>query len=391
MTQRSGDAIVHKGKLLEDDISICVSPFKHSTYELASDNIKKVKSSVACAMKSELFSDKPQEMGHLFHAKASLYPTPTYYSDTEEMQGDNFISYDLCTGWANLPADILSKILEYLPNSSRRVLRATCHSWNKAVGSTFKYVKPDSVKNQDFVCRFPNVRTLDMSSADTEMVCHGDNSVELVSGVDDEDLESIPQLQHLSVLYLTNCAALQGPFLEYASQLSHLKLLDLSGCSSLKNEYFMYFIPRFTRLQSLSLVGCRGLDDCAVEVAIDSLHYLTRFAVPPATTDAGLHFLVRSKSLRRVGFRCCHNITPQGLKIFLHMSPNIERVVVSKCEKISSSTLNRNKESINEFDSKGSDKTYDQNRENECFLQNGSSSMRRRSLNMELMMEYFYN
>jgi len=376
MSGRPVDGMVGTGALLDDDLNAFLSPCKQYVWaedETAEDTMQ---TSLSCAFQSKITSGKWHRL-----------PYQSSVSNTTEMQGDNFMSYESCTGWADLPADVLSKIMEYLPNSSHRVLRATCCGWSKAIGSGYKYLKPDSVKSQGFVRRFPSLRTLDVSSADTKVVCNWDNSMELVSDVEDDDLEFIPHLQRLSMVYLTNCVGLNGLFMEYASQLSHLKLLDLSGCSSLKNEYFIYFIPRFTRLESISLVGCEDLDDCAIEAAVDSLRHLTRFAVPPSTTDAGLHFLVRSKSLRRIGFRCCDNITPEGLKIFLHMSPDIERVVVSKCRKISSSTLNGNSGGIHEFDSKSSDRTYDQTEQNNCFFKN----MRRRSLNMELMMEYFYN
>lgn len=308
----------------------------------------------------------------------------------KEMQGDNFESYnkyETCTGWENIPADIMTAVLKFLPTSSYRVIRATCHGWNKAIGSTIKYLKPDSLQNEDFTLRFPNVHTLDASCADTEVICSG-SQVDLVSQVNDQNLSSIAHLQQLSVLYLTNCIQLQGSFLQYAGMIPRLRLLDLSGCSSLKNEYFIHFIPRCRRLESISLVGCEELDDTAVEAAISSLNFLTRFAVPPGTTDIGLGFLARSKSLRRLGFRSCHNITPQGLKLFLHKMPSIERVVVSKCHQITSTTLNRNISDLDHLNPGDGEGKYDlQNEQSDQFLQ----KLRRRSLNMELMMEYFYN
>lgn len=395
MTSRPRKSLVQNDVVVESDFDTYVSPFKLNNWATSSCNGNS-KSSLHLALRSELFAGTAERMSSpsLYRrvGSASIISGTKYPNEASgnEMQGDNFDSYDsseISPMWANLPVDIMSKVLEYLPISSHRVIRATCRGWNKAVGSTFVYLKPESVKNPNYAYHFPNLHTLDLSSADTEMICHWDNQFELVSGVKDEDLASIPHIRQLSALYLSNCSGLRGPFLDYASQLLHLKVLDLSGCSSMTNEYFIHFIPKFRKLESISLVGCEKLDDGSVEVVVDSLRHLRRFAVPPGTTDAGLHFLVRSKSLRRVGFRCCDNITPQGLKILLHMLPHIERVVVSKCRQISSSTLNRNIGSIGQLDATSRDTKYDQLEQNDCFLQ----KLRRRSLNMELMMEYFYH
>jgi hypothetical protein len=132
---------------------------------------------------------------------------------------------------------------------------------------------------------------------------------------------------------LSNASLLQGLFLDtLPSTIVHL---DLTGCRSLTNEYLTSFIAKFYLLESLYLVGCPNLTDSTLEMIVECCSRLESIAVPPGTTDNGLVALARLPNLRRVGIRGCDNITLQGIRSLLRGKPDLERVVVSKCMRVS--------------------------------------------------------
>ena len=127
MSDRAVNGLVEHCSPLDNDMDAYLSPFKQHAWTEGVIENDCFDSPLSLALQSTLFPGKPEGV-------------PYQSLDAEEMQGDNFMTYEFCDGWANLPVDIVSKILEYLPTSSRRVFRATCHGWSKAIGSTFKYV-----------------------------------------------------------------------------------------------------------------------------------------------------------------------------------------------------------------------------------------------------------
>ncbi len=279
--------------------------------------------------------------------------------------------------WATLPSDIMTHIMKYVPSNTIRVMRVVCQGWNRSVGASLRYIQPETLKHTAYLENFPNVLTLDASNADLKVSCTSGTEISLVSGVDDASVENIAKLHSLHNIYLTNCVFLNGTFLQAFRTLPKLELLDLSGCSSIENRCFIEHIAHMGQLKSISLVGCWNLNDASVAMAAQSLHQLKRIAVPPTTTDLGLHCIATSPSIERVAIRACDQITTEGIKALLRV-PTLQRVVVSKCKNISSNTLRQGTRNLSVFKYETED------------WENRMKS-RRRSLNMELTMNCFYN
>lgn len=279
--------------------------------------------------------------------------------------------------WATLPGDIMAHIMKFVPSNTTRIMRVVCQGWNRSVGASLRYVQPETLKHTAYLEHFPNVLTLDASNADLKVSCTSGREISLVSAVDDTSVENIAKLHSLHSIYLTNCVFLNGTFLQAFRNLPNLELLDLSGCSSIHNGHFIEHIAHMKHLKSISLVGCWNLNDASVAVAAQSLNQLKRIAVPPTTTDLGLHCIATSPSIERVAIRACDQITTEGIKALLR-TPTLQRVVVSKCKNISSNTLRQGTRNLSVFKYETED------------WENRMKS-RRRSLNMELTMNCFYN
>lgn len=297
----------------------------------------------------QTLSDGESEVGHVFHT----------------------------TTWATLPSDIMAHIMKFVPSNTIRIMRVVCQGWNRSVGASLRYIQPETLKHTAYLEHFPNVLTLDASNADLKVSCSSGREISLVSGVDDASVENIAKLHSLHSIYLTNCVFLDGTFLQAFQNLPALELLDLSGCSSIHNGHFIEHIAHMNNLKSISLVGCWNLNDASVAVAAQSLRQLKRIAVPPTTTDLGLHCIATSPSIERVAIRACDQITTEGIKALLR-TPTLQRVVVSKCKNISSNTLRQGTRNLSVFKYETED------------WENRMKS-RRRSLNMELTMNCFYN
>jgi hypothetical protein len=299
--------------------------------------------------------------------------------------------------WKHIPSDVMAQIMKCLPKSSIRVMRATCKSWNKAVGEQITFLKPDTLKARSCLTHFPNILILDLSSADIEYSCvEGSQDIQVSSGINDDDLCQVSCLQSLQYLYLNNCSLLRGSFFQSLRELQNLTLLDLSGCTSLSNEHFINCIQWFDHLESLSLVGCTHLRDSAVATVAKSLLKVKRLAVPPNITNIGLQCIATSSSIQRVGIRSCNYITPDGIKMMLSKMPHLQRLVVSKCKNISSTTLGVDIgiSAMRPFDI-GGDMEDQYSITADAGMSAHSSSPpnpeRRRSINMELLLNYLYN
>lgn len=185
----------------------------------------------------------------------------------------------------------------------------------------------------------------------------------------------------LTSLNLTNATALQGLFFD--SLPTTIQHLDLTGCRSIKSEFFISYISKFFSLESLFLVGCEDLKDDALEAVVTFCPRLEGIAVPPDTTDAGLAALARSASLKRVGIRSCHHVSLGGIRFLLRSKPDLERVVVSKCLKVSSAHAR--------------ERMAQRERHADNAMIPGSPPQlptpmeRRRSLNLEIMKEFVSN
>lgn len=284
--------------------------------------------------------------------------------------------------WATLPDAIVSMIASCASRSTVLVMRVTCRGWNGAIGRSIRYLQPDSISDPHFVERFPHVSALDLSASDLAMHISPDTGeLDTFAGIKDDCLKKIENFHHLQALTLTRCRLLEGHGLRWLHWLYGLQLLDLTGCTGLTDVGLEIGLKYLPQLESLILIECIELSDSAVAMVVETLPVLKRFALPPGTTDTGLGHVATSCSIQRVAIRECHNVSPSGVKQLLK-SPSLRRVVVCRCKFVSSKSLSEvtRRLSIMKYESQ-------MHREG----RHDSHVSRRRSLDMELMMNSFFN
>ena len=240
------------------------------------------------------------------------------------------------------------------------------------------YLQPDNVRNSHE--SFPQVMALDLSSANMKLHNKTNIMLDLVPSIEDDDLKHVQKFSRLESLYLNGCSFVQGHGLQHLGVLESLIFLDLTGCNGMEDQGFIAGIKNLSKLESLVLLGCSKLTDSAVAYASQCLPTLKRLALPPRTTDLGLNFVSTAKKIERVAIRGCNRVSPFGIKELLK-AKNLKRVVICKCKHVSAKTLQdvTNRLSIMKYESNNTDRV------NQDHLQP------RRSLDMQLMMNSFYN
>lgn len=281
--------------------------------------------------------------------------------------------------WHKLPDTVMSEILKYSSAHSTRVMRSICKDWNLSIGRLMVYLQPDDVRNSHE--NFPQVMALDLSSANLKMHNKTNTILDLVPSIEDDDLMHVQKFSRLESLYLNGCSFVKGHGLRHLENLESLVFLDLSGCNGMDDQGFIMGIKHVSKLESLVMLGCSELTDSAVAYASQCLPTLKRLAVPPRTTDLGLNFVSTAKRIERVAIRGCNRVSPLGIKELLK-AKNLKRVVICKCKHVSAKTLQdvTNRLSIMKYESTNNTERVDQD-----HLQP------RRSLDMQLMMNSFYN
>jgi len=280
--------------------------------------------------------------------------------------------------WHKLPDTVMSEILQYSSAHSTRVMRSICKDWNQSIGRLMVYLQPDNVRNSHE--SFPQVMALDLSSANMKLHNKTNIMLDLVPSIEDDDLKHVQKFSRLESLYLNGCSFVQGHGLQHLGVLESLIFLDLTGCNGMEDQGFIAGIKNLSKLESLVLLGCSKLTDSAVAYASQCLPTLKRLALPPRTTDLGLNFVSTAKKIERVAIRGCNRVSPFGIKELLK-AKNLKRVVICKCKHVSAKTLQdvTNRLSIMKYESNNTDRV------NQDHLQP------RRSLDMQLMMNSFYN
>lgn len=281
--------------------------------------------------------------------------------------------------WHKLPDTVMSEILKYSSAHSTRVMRSICKDWNQSIGRLMVYLQPDDVRNSHE--NFPQVMALDLSSANLKMHNRTNTILDLVPSIEDDDLMHVQKFSRLESLYLNGCMFVQGHGLRHLENLESLVFLDISGCNGIDDQGFITGIKHVSKLESLVMLGCSELTDSAVAYASQCLPTLKRLAVPPRTTDLGLNFVSTAKRIERVAIRGCNRVSPLGIKELLK-AKNLKRVVICKCKHVSAKTLQdvTNRLSIMKYESSNNTERVDKD-----HLQP------RRSLDMQLMMNSFYN
>jgi hypothetical protein len=249
-------------------------------------------------------------------------------------------SFEVCTCWAELPDDVLRRIVEYLPLHTLRVVRAVCCGWKTSLEATVQRLRPDGPLPQiSLSTRFLQLRSLDLSYVASSLDDQGNfGKLTYTSCLVDDDLATLAGLNHLTTLSLRGCSLLTGRGLAYLATLPCLTSVDLTDCHGITDEPFSQgVLTGLFHVTALTLLGCRGLTNAALP-PLAVLPRLRTLALPPGINDAGLKALSSAPSLQRVALRSSKGIGRDGIAALL-AAPSLKRVVVSRCPLVSASGL----------------------------------------------------
>ena len=117
-----------------------------------------------------------------------------------------------CSGWADLPQELIAVIAEY---ASPSLMRTVCRTWRVAVDSTTLVLAPAIFHPAEIVSRFPSLVHLDLSTCCVT--------------VSDDMLQNLQQLNSLKTLNLKGCAKVTGAGLKPLAECQALKNIILGG------------------------------------------------------------------------------------------------------------------------------------------------------------------
>ena len=283
--------------------------------------------------------------------------------------------------WNDLPDDVLRRVLDNLPFYSLRIVRSVCKGWWQASNRTLRFARPDhlsascsssgsciinsssnatsSSTTEDSTTlinsralpspplpryvlsiSFPNLRILDLSCCNSVLEMISPQELGFQSQLQDQSLSQLAGLVYLKELILRGCGKITGPGLSHLAVLPALEHVDLTGCTGLTDAGLANGLSGLAHVPALTFLKCTGLTNAAVSL-LTALPKLERVAVPPRTTDDGLRTLATAApGLQRVAIRGCHNVGPDGIAALL-TAPNLKRVVVSRCPKVTAAALGK--------------------------------------------------
>lgn len=239
--------------------------------------------------------------------------------------------------WCDLPDDVLRRILDNLPSYALRVVRSVCRGWLQAANRSLRFARPERLPHTFLAASFPNLRVLDLSCCNAALEISSPVELSLRSGLQDAALAQLVGLDRLQELVLRGCTHLQGPGLAYLAGLPSLEHLDLTGCNRLTDMGLAEGLSGLAHVAAVTLLNCNGLTDASI-ASLTTLPSLQRLAVPPRTTDDGLRMLAAAVGVQRVAIRGCAQVGPDGIAALLR-APNLKRVVVSRCPRVTASAL----------------------------------------------------
>ncbi|KAH7617245.1 putative Protein AMN1-like protein [Nannochloris sp. 'desiccata'] len=272
--------------------------------------------------------------------------------------------------WDDLPDDVLRRVLDNLPSYSLRIVRSVCKGWWQASNRTLRFARPDHLYNNSSTSTastsinntcagstietiptipgrpyclgrsFPNLRILDLSCCDAVLEMVSPQELGFHSQLQDNALSQLSGLVYLKELVLRGCTQIKGPGLIDLAALPALEHVDFTGCTGLTDAGLASGLSGLAQVPALTFLKCTGLTDAAVAL-LSALPKLKRVAMPPRTTDMGLKTLVTAApGIQRVAIRGCQNVGPDGIAALL-TAPNLKRVVVSKCPKVTAAALGK--------------------------------------------------
>ena len=239
--------------------------------------------------------------------------------------------------WCDLPDDVLRRVMDNLPSYAVRIVRSVCRGWLQAANRSLRFARPERLPTTFLAACFPNLRVLDLSCCNSALEINSPVELSLRSGLQDAALAQLVGLDRLQELILRGCTHLEGPGLAYLAGLVSLEHVDLTGCSKLTDLGLAQGINGLAHVAAITLLNCHGLTDACI-APLTGLPGLKRLAVPPRTSDTGLRVLAEASGMQRVAIRGCANVGPEGIAALLR-APNLKRVVVSRCPRVTASAL----------------------------------------------------
>jgi hypothetical protein len=198
--------------------------------------------------------------------------------------------------WAELPPELLAKVLEMLPAAEQSApqaggwrgckdsaaVRLVCAQWQAVHDAlvTRLVLRPETTDEGVgmLVRRFPSVVSLEVKSV------YG------VTALTDQGLRAVSSLASLTFLDLSRCVNITDEGVRAVSSLPALTFLDLAA-SKVTDEGVRAVASSCTALESLSLLGC--------------------FKV----TDVGVRALSSLPALTSLNLTLCNNVTAAGVQV----------------------------------------------------------------------------
>lgn len=238
------------------------------------------------------------------------------------------------TPWADVPDDILRRVLDQLQPSTLRVLRLVCRGWETAASRLLVHLRPEGIAGKQLGHRFPSLHSLDLSNCCMGVDFTTPRMLRLQSLLCNEHLGELAGLSRLEQLSLRGCSRLTGAGLAQLGCLRRsLTMLNLSNCTGLTDDCLAALAAALPQLATLNLQGCSGLGDEAISHLVNMPH-LRHILLPGGVTDGSMFMLAEMPALERVALRGCRHVSTAGIYVLLQR-PGLKRVVISKCPQIS--------------------------------------------------------
>ncbi|TPX39885.1 hypothetical protein SeMB42_g06200 [Synchytrium endobioticum] len=167
------------------------------------------------------------------------------------------------------------------------------------------------------------------------------------TGLDDEALLRISILPRLKVLNVSHCPLISDHGLVHLSKghsISEFQFLKISNCPQVSDAGLIPLIAQAKELNTLEVANCRHLTDNVVNTLAMSCPYIRHLDLEECIhiTDAALHSIAMNlgaMSMEVIVLSFCDAITDDGAMALLRGCPNLEKLEVDNCSRITDQLL----------------------------------------------------
>ena len=245
-------------------------------------------------------------------------------------------------GWADLPEELVAKVLEMLDETRSRVnppglgfsestatVRLVCAAW-KAVYDSLATRLVLSWRTTDvgmgmLVRRFPAVVSIEFK---------GDYFTLLT----DKGLRAVISLHALTFLNLSACRNVTAEGLRAVSNCTALTSLDLTFCGKVTDEA-LRAVSNLPALTSLNLTDCRNVTAEGLR-AVSNLRALTSLNLNWCikVNDAGLRAVSKCTALTSLELDGCYEVTDVGVRAVSKL-PALSYLDLYRCPKVTAACV----------------------------------------------------